>query len=145
MIYDKENQYSDAQAVTAAAASTNLIDHQAARDLGVGEELYLVVHCVVAMTDAGSDSTLAVVLQTDDNVGFASASQLMAVGTFPAVSAVGTRFVVKLPAIGDNAWERFTRLLFTPANGDLSTGSFDAFLTKNPQLDKAYPSGVTIS
>jgi len=145
MIHDKENLYSDAQAVTAAAASTNLIDHQAARELGVGEDLYLVVQCDVAMTDAGSDSTLAVILQTDALAAMGSPLTVMAVGVFPALSAIGTRFVVRLPAVGDNPWEQFTRVYYTPANGNLTTGSFTAFLTKNPQLDKSYPIGYTIS
>lgn len=39
MYVDAQNQYSNAQAVTASAASTNLIDHGQARDLGTGEVL----------------------------------------------------------------------------------------------------------
>lgn len=143
MYVDAQNQYSNAQAVTASAASTNLIDHGQARDLGTGEDIYLVVLCVVAMTDASSDSTVAVTLETDDNSGFSSATTGMTIGTFAATSAAGTGFYVKLqPGTVD---ERYSRVYYTVANGNLTTGSFDAFLTNNIDQYTAYADNVTIS
>ena len=43
MFLDGQNLYSDAQALTATAASTNLIDHGSDRDLGIGEPLVAVI------------------------------------------------------------------------------------------------------
>ena len=54
MYVDAQLLFSDAQAVTAAAASTNSIDLGAVRDIGTGEELYVVCVCDVAMKDSVS-------------------------------------------------------------------------------------------
>lgn len=95
------------------------------------------------MTDASSDSTVAVTLETDDNSGFSSATTGMTIGTFAATSAAGTGFYVKLqPGTVD---ERYSRVYYTVANGNLTTGSFDAFLTNNIDQYTAYADNVTIS
>lgn len=144
MYVDAQNLFSDAQAVTAAAASTNLIDLGATRrEIGTGQDVYCVVSCDIAMTDGSSDSTLAVVLQSDDASTFGSATDRQTIGTFPATSAAGTRFIVKVqPEI---LTERYIRLYYTPASGNLSTGSFTAFLTTDADTFRAYPDGFTIS
>ena len=143
MYVDAHNLFSDAQAVTATAASTNLIDIGSARDIGVGETLYLVSSIDVDMTDASSDSTLAVTLETDDNAGFSSATTIATIGTFAALSVAGTRIVIKLPP--DVGYEQFIRVLYTPANGNLTTGSFTTFLTTDLQAFTPYPIGYTVS
>lgn len=143
MYVDAELQFSDSQAVTAAAASTNIIDLGSVRDLGAGQDLYLVVNCTVAMTDGSSDSTLAVTLQTDDNSGFSSATTGQTIGTFAATSAVGTQMISKVDVGALN--ERYARVYYTPANGNLTTGSFDAFLTTDVDKYTAYADNITIS
>lgn len=143
MYVDAQTRYSNAQAVTAAAASDNLIDHQAIRDLGTGQDIYVVVLCTVAMTDGSSDSTLAVTLETDDDSAFGSATTGQTIGTFAAVSPAGTVLVAKLQPGGLN--ERYSRLKYTPANGNLTTGSFTAFLTTDINKWVAYAKGYTIS
>src|SRR3546814_11399807 len=63
MYLDKENEFSDAQAVTATAISENVIDLGATntlKDIGAGEEVWLVVRTSTAATAATSDATLAV-------------------------------------------------------------------------------------
>lgn len=143
MFVDKEAQLTLAQAVTAAAASTDYIDLGAVRNLGVGENLYAVVICTVAMTDAGSDSTLAVTLETDDNSSFSSAVARQTIGTFAALSAAGTRYVARLQP--DVINERYLRAYFTPANGNLTTGTFSVFLTTNIDAYTSYADNIVIS
>jgi len=149
MIIDAQLQYSAAQAVTATAASTNSIDHgplknNLGRNLGVGEELYLVITLVTAMTDAGSDSTVTVTLETDDNSAFSSATVTRTLGVFAALAAAGTRIVYKL-APGDIN-EQYSQLRYTVANGNLSTGAFTAQIVKNPDgLYQSYKDNITIS
>ena len=75
MYVDAHNLFSDSQAVTATAVSENLIDFGSARDIGVGRELYLLIVVTVVMTDASSDSTVAVTIETDDNEGFSSTAR----------------------------------------------------------------------
>ena len=79
------------------------------------------------MTDTGSDSTMTLVLETDDNAAFASATTAQTLGTFSASSAVGSTIVVPLQLNSIN--ERYIRVGFTVANGNLTTGSFTTFIT----------------
>jgi hypothetical protein len=143
MIADAQNLYADDQAITATAVSENVIDHGVARNLGVGERIWLIVIVTVAFTDAGSDSTVAVTLETDDNVGFGSATVTKTLGTFAALSAVGTRFAVPLGV--DEIDEQFSRLNFTVAGGSLTTGSLWAALVKDIGAFTAYPDNITIT
>ena len=143
MIMDAHNLYSDAQAVTAAAASTNLIDHGAARDIGTGEDLYVVLVVDVALTDSGSDSTVAVTLQTDDNASFSSATTGQTLFTVAATAAAGTRYYAKVAPGALN--ERYSRLYYTPANGNLTTGSFTAGVVNSIEKINIFADNITIS
>lgn len=143
MYVDKENLYSDAQAVTSDVASTNLIDHKAVRDLGTGQDVYVVVLIDVTMDDSGDDSTCTVTIETDDSDAFGSATTAQTIGTFAAVSAAGSVLVAKLQPGAIN--ERYSRLKYTMANGDLSAGTFTAFLTTDIHKWVAYAKGYTIS
>lgn len=134
--------FSDAQAVTAAAASTSHIDLGAVRNMGVGEELYVVVSCDVAMTDSGSDSTLAVALEGDSTTTF-TPDYTRTLFTFSALSAAGTVKIAKLSPGDANL--RYLQLKYTPAGGDLTTGSFTAFITKNIDAYTSYADAITIS
>jgi hypothetical protein len=142
MILDAQLQFSDAQAVTAAAGSTNTIDFSEARDLGVGEPLYVVCVCDVAMTDASSDSTLTVALETDSSTTI-TPDATRDLFTFAALSAAGTVKIARLQP--DDINLRYARLKFTPANGNLTTGSFTAFLTSSIQKWVSYPDAMVIS
>lgn len=144
MYLDAHNLFSDAQAITSSAASTNLIDLGVAnRNLGVGQPVYVVVQCDVAMTDASSNSTVAVTIEQDTAAAFSSATAVQTIGTFAAVSAVGTRIFAAIQP--DAITERYIRVYYNVANGVLTTGSFTAYLTDNVQAEFEYPDGFTIS
>lgn len=144
MILDAQAQFSDAQAITASAVSTNAYDLRAASlDIGMGENVYLVVNCDVAMTDGSNDSTVAVTLVTDDNSSLSSPTAVQTIGTFAALSAIGTRLVAKLqPGM---TLERYIGVNYTVANGNLTTGSFSAYLVKDIGSNKHYADNITIS
>jgi len=144
MYVDAALLFSDAQAVTAAAASTNYLDAGAVRDLGTGESLYVVCSVDVAMTDASSDSTIAVTLEGDSTSTFTpDASDTLF--TFPAVSAVGTTKIARLDPGMASLQYRYLQLRYTPANGNLTTGSFTAFITNNIDKYTSYADAITIS
>lgn len=142
MIIDQQLVLSDAQAVTAAAASTNYINFSAARNLGVGASLYVVVSCVVAMTDSGSDSTLAVALETDTTTSF-TPDATRTLFTFAALAAAGTTKIARLGP--DDINMQYARLYYTPANGNLSAGSFTAFICESADINTLYPDALVIS
>ena len=144
MRLDAQALFSDAQAVTAAAASTNYIDLEAAaRWIGTGNKLEIHVGCDVAMTDSGSDSTLAVALEQDDNTSFSSATAIQTIGTFGATSAAGTTLSAIIDM--DAVTERYIRLYYTPANGNLSTGSFTAAIVIDSDQWTPKADNVTIT
>jgi len=144
MKIDAENLFSDEQAITAAAGSTNILDLGAVRNIGVGKTIYLVVVVDVAFTDAGSDSTLTVTVETDNDVAFGSPTlAAQTVGTFAALSAIGSRLVARLQP--DAILERYMRVYYTPNNGDLTTGSVTTFLTLGIDAYTAYADAVTIT
>src|SRR3990172_743069 len=142
MIIDAHNLFSSAQVVTADTISTNVIDlGLAGQNIGVGEDIYLVVSVQTLLDGAGD--TLDVILVTDDNAAIASPTAILTLGTFPALSVAGTRFVVKLPIA---TYERYIALRYDPNGaGDLTAGAIDAFLTKDIAAFTAYADNITIS
>lgn len=144
MYVDKQLEFSDAQAVTATANSENVVDlGLAGEDIGAGQEMYVVIGLPVAMTDAGSDSTVEVKLVQDDNDALSSPSDVQTIGTFGAASAAGSRLFARVAP--DAVTERYLGISYTVANGDLTTGSFDAFMTLDIDQFKAYASGFDIT
>ena len=142
MYQDALLTFSQAQAVTATAASTNYVDLGAVRNIGVGENLYVVCVCTVAMTDASSDSTLAVALEGDSTTTFTPDST-KTLFTFSAVSPAGTTKIARISP--DDINLRYMQLKYTPAGGDLSTGSFTAFIMHDIEKWTAYADAITIS
>ena len=149
MYLDAKNEFSDAQAVTSTAISTNVIDLGATntlKDIGVGEDVWLVVLTQTAATDSGSDATLAVTLESDSTANLAtSATVHYSTGAlaFAAFSPAGTVLAaVRLPS---GSYERYLGVRYTVASGPLTDGKFDAFLTKDVQKWQAYADAVTIA
>lgn len=130
MIQDALNTFSGSQAVTAAAASTDVIDLIATRKIAAGRPLFIHVECVTTMTDSGSDSSLAVRLEADDDEAFGSPTNIGTIGTFAAVATAGAELAKYV--IPNTVTERYIRVYYTPANGNLSAGAFTAFVTENP-------------
>lgn len=144
MYVDAALLFSDAQAVTATAASTNYMDAGAVRDLGTGESLYVVCSVDVAMTDTGSDSTVAVSLEGDSTSTF-TPDGTDTLFTFPALSAAGTTKIARLDPGMASLQYRYLQLKYTVSGGNLTTGSFTAFITNNIDKYTSYADAITIS
>lgn len=146
MLLDKQNQFSDAQAVTSAAGSTNTIDTgvSGGRGLGVGEPLYIVVAVVTALTDGGSNTGTTVALEGDSTTTF-TPDGTMDLFTFSQAAAAGTVKIKRLsPGDAPLAYQ-YLRLKYTPAGASLTGGAFSAWLTNNIQSWTAYADNITIS
>lgn len=135
MLLDKQLLFSEAQAITATANSTNYVDLGLVRNIGVGEELFLVFLVTTAFTDSGSDSTVTPSLVTDDNTSFSSATTIRTFDVLAALTPINTKRVYKLEPYNDaGRFERYIQLAYTVANGNLTTGAITAFITKDAQL-----------
>lgn len=141
MMYDKLNTFGTDQAVTTTAASTDIIDLGAARDMGNGEPLELVILVTQNVTAAGA-ATVTFALETDDNAGFSSPVVLANSGAIgKALLTAGAEVLrVKVPLDA----ERYLRTNYTVATGPLTAGTFTAFLAHDRQASRAYASGFTV-
>ena len=142
MMYDKLNTFGTDQAVTTTAASTDIIDFGAVRDVGNGEPLELVILVSETVTASGA-ATVTFTLETDDNAGFSSTFVLASSGAIgKAALTAGTEVLrVKVPL----DVERYLRTNYTVATGPLTAGKFTAFLAHDRQAAKAYAPGFTVS
>ena len=126
MIIDRFNEFSDAQAVTATAASTNIVDLNAAGKIE-GKPYYLHIKVNTSATASG-DATVTFSFETDDNTGFSSATTLWTSAAIGKATLVAGYEVIRLPINGLDL-ERYTRVYYTVATGPLTAGKFDAFLS----------------
>jgi hypothetical protein len=144
MILDGHLQFSNSQSLTATAASTNVIDLGIDRNIGIGEQLAVVLNVEVASDFTTGDETYSIAVQADDNASFSSAAT---VGTFTIVGAVaaGTKYVFILPA--DLTTERFLRLNYTLAGTTPSVTLSAHLMPANNGIDNSvnYTSGFTVS
>jgi hypothetical protein len=143
MIFDATTLFSNAQAITATAASTNIIDLGAtgtvfgaaaaiARDIGKGREIAIRASVVESFNNLTS---LTIGVETDDNAGFSSAKT---VWTSPAYAladlATGAKLLLpdELPVGTD---ERYLRLKYTVAGTAPTLGKITAGVTAGNQTN----------
>lgn len=139
MIMDRSALFSDQQAITADAASTNLIDTGArgtvfgasspiVRDLGPGTRVPLVVTVTETFNNLTS---MVITVQTDDNAAFSSPKTVFTSPTYTlAQLATGAEYL--LPEwfpVGTN--ERYVRLFYditgtAPTTGKITAGAVAA-------------------
>ncbi|KKN72131.1 hypothetical protein LCGC14_0414170 [marine sediment metagenome] len=135
MILDAEALFSDDQAITITAASTNLIDLgtpgtpiRAAQaltpDLGAGVLKPILVQVTTAFTAAGA-GTLTVALQMDTTAAFGSPTALWTSAAIGKATLVaGYKFLISNIPIG--TLEQFIRLNYTVATGPMTAGNIVA-------------------
>ncbi len=114
------------------------------RDIGTGEELYIVVAVVTALTDGGSNTGTVVALEGDSTTSF-SPDGTRDLFTFAQAAAAGTVKFARLQPGGAPEQYQYLRLKYTPAGANLTGGAFDAFLTKDIAKYTSYAKNYTIS
>jgi len=143
MYVDKFAEFSDIQAVTATAISTNVMDLNPAFklntngvDIGTGQDVYLIVQVDVAAAAAGA-ATVVVTLESSSAAGLTSSNVHLTSKTLALtdMTAGKTLMAVKLPT---DTYLRFLGVRYTVATGPLTGGSFSAFLTTDVQAYRAY-------
>lgn len=144
MLLDAQLQFSAAQAITADAVSTNVIDLGSARQLGIGEQLAILIAVIVAADATTGDETYSFEIQTDDNSGFSSATTLSDTDIPRAQLTIGSIHVIPLPRAG---LERYVRLNYdvggtTPT---ITVSSWLQPLNMIAGLPQQYPDAITIS
>jgi len=135
MIMDRTGLFSDGQAITATAASTNLVDlgpigSGVTRDIGHGTEIPLAVSVTESFNNLTS---LTISVETDDNAAFSSATTVF---TSPAYTlaqvAAGAKYLLP-DAIPAGTAERYVRLKYTVAGTAPTTGKITAGVAASRQ------------
>lgn len=111
MYLDRENQFSNAQALTSTAASTDVLDIGVENDFGTGEPMCVMVNVEVAADAANADETYSVALQMDTADSFGSPTQVGSDLTIARGSAAGFKDYIYIPA--GASVERYLRLNYT--------------------------------
>lgn len=132
-IFSAQDRFSNAQAITASAVSTNVIDlgasgipygHSAAitRDQGVGNQVPLLIQVV---TTFATLTSLTVSVQTSTDEAFTSPVTVLATQAIPAATLVaGYKFnISELP---EGTRLRYVRLNYTVAGSNATAGAITA-------------------
>lgn len=141
MILDANLEFSDAQAITVSAISSNVADlgpvtDNVLRDIGTGEDTYLVLSVDTTFTAAGA-ATLTASLLSDSAVGLAtSPTTHLTTPAIPVATLVaGYQVAYKLPP---GSYEQYLGMNYAVATGPFTAGKLNAFITKDAQLYRAY-------
>lgn len=145
MFLDKQNEFSDAQAVTVTALSTNVIDTlpmtgnpNATQDLsangGVGP---FVMFSVPTAFTAGGAATLTITIESDSTANLATSPTVhWTSADIPVASLIaGYQFFVPLP-IGQV--ERYLGVRYTVGTGPMTAGAIDAAVVRDIQTWRSY-------
>ena len=126
---DKNLVYSDEQAITGTAVSTNVINHGAA---GMDKGAPLSVELLVT-EDFDALTSLAIALQTDDNEAFSSATTVDTITVALAALVKGAQFVLNFkPGV-----EKYTRISYTVTGTDPTVGKIFAATINNNRMHTA--------
>lgn len=136
-----------AQAVTATALSTNVIDLRnsgllALKNEGiVGQNVYLNVDVIAAFNTLTS---LTITLETDSTSNLATSPTVhLTFSVLLAALAAGTKVVqVALPILPN--YERYMGVRYTVVGSNPTLGTVMAYLSLDPQSNTGYPSGYTL-
>jgi len=157
MILDAQAQFSDSQALTATALSTNVIDLSADRAIGRGEPMAVVFNVEVAADQVTGDEDYTFAVEVASDAAITTARQELGrrifesgTPTAPAQNAdllvAGYTFVLPLPPTGLGESERYLGVRYTLA-GTTPTITVSAYLVPMSMLqgNESFPDAITIS
>lgn len=142
MLLDEQNLFSDKQAITASAASTNFINLGAAatpaggsvalaQDMGGNLSIPLLIQVTTAFATLTS---LTVTVQTDDNSSFSSATTVASTHAVPVASLV-PGYIFPLTNVPIKTNERYVRLFYTVTGSNATAGAITASIAGGIQTN----------
>lgn len=154
MIIDKELQFADgtwAPTATGVNISPNVLDTSplggiptanGGRNIGEGEDLYLVITVKTTATSSGS-ATVTFNLRTDSNANLTTAPvDLIATAAIAVANlTAGTQFKLKLP---NATYKKFIGVNANIGTAVLTAGAFEAEIVKDLSSNTKYAGGFSI-
>lgn len=141
-ILDKFLQYSDKQAVTVTAVSTNVVDAGATknaaigRDLGAGTPLYLFLNVSQTFTAGGAATLTATLQDSADNATFADVASVGPLSLAQLTAGKGFNVGFPVPT------RRYTRVNYTVATGPMTAGIVSAHIVDGVVYNFSYPDNL---
>jgi hypothetical protein len=144
MILDESTEIADATALSTSGTGRALIGDQidlgsAARDVGAGSQLFMVIQVDTTVTSGGSAtvdfeivSDAAAAIATDGSATNHASTGAIAKATLVA----GYKTVIALPQ--GNDYEQFLGVVGNVATAALTAGKVNIFLTQEPSAWRAY-------
>jgi hypothetical protein len=154
MIMDRQNTFSNDQAITATAISTNVIDlgplgglpsANLIRDIGAGEPLYLHILVTTALDSAGEAATTTVTLESDSTANLATSATVHWTSGSIAESVVGVAgyWIAKGVPLPSGAYERYLGVRYTIGTENMTSGNVTAWISNNRYDDRTYRGGFS--
>lgn len=142
MLLDEQALFSDDQAITASAASTNYMNLGApgtvpgapaalVRDLGGANNIQLLVQVTA---DFATLTSLTVTVQVDDNSSFSSPKTVASSGAI-AVADLKAGKVIPITILPPGTNERYMRVYYTVAGSNATAGTITAGITTGIQTN----------
>lgn len=150
MLIDTQNEFSDAQAVTATAISTNVIDLTLGQsglttiDIATGEPIYLTILTTTAAAAVGA-ATVTFSLESDSTADLATSATVHWTSAAIGKATLVAGYTVVQMAIPRGNYERYLGVRYTVATGPLTAGAFDAFLSREPHNIVTYNDALSIA
>lgn len=149
MILDDRLEFCDAVSLNTGGAGTynlgDIIDLSVARDIGVGQDLFLVVSCDTTATSGGAATAqFQLVSDGTDTIATNGTQTIHATSRaipVASITAGATLFVVALPLEGA-VYERYLAVQQVTAVAAFTAGKINAFLTTDVSKWKAYADNV---
>lgn len=133
---DNHTLFSNAQAITATAASTNVYDTGATPDSGAGQPI--VLFCGVG-TAFSVLTHLEIKAQTSATENFTSTTNLFS--TSASLTQLGAGSIIHLPAITGGCL-RYLRLHYTVAGSNATSGTITAGIVLDKHNNVAAPDAL---
>lgn len=147
MILDKNLEFdSTGTAMTASAASTNVIDLINARDIAPGNDpsMDIMFEVITPLLSAGATTLVIQAQGSTDNSTYTTYAES---NTIAKAALTAGRYSLAItwprPDIGA-ALPRYLRLNYVIATGPFTGGTFAAYLVLDRQDNVNYPAGVTV-
>ncbi len=151
MILDSQLCFSAGQALTATAASTNVVDLTNSRDMGIGTDLYLMVIGDGLFASAAGTATLQIAMQySTDNATYVDAALSPVMTITQLNSTDGQPYLMPVdwprPKKGSLLGAlRYLRLNYTVGTQSFTAGSVQAYLVIGRDDVVYYPRNFSVT
>ena len=140
MITSAQQTFSDKQAITGSAASTNYIDlgdtgtpprgNKLARDIGKGQPVHLEAQVT---TDFATLTSLTIAVQVDDNTSFSSPKTVSSETIVAADLVAGKNLAMQFVPNGVD--QRYVRIYYTVGGSNATAGNIWAGISAGRQTN----------